>query len=104
MARAFTFNRLPGYSEGDNAVSLARAKAFLKEKFVHNCNLLFTPDLRKLLPKLRFDLWRMQAGSAPILVQHLQHEALVCAGILVSSITATRIVLTIQTYLTDRLH
>ena len=95
MAKAFIYSKHPSYSEGDNAVSLARAKASLEQKDAHNCNLLFTPDLLELLPKLKFNLWRMQAGSAHILVQQLQHEALIRAGISVSSTTATHIVLTI---------
>lgn len=94
IAKAFIYC---SHTDCDNAASLARAKASLTEKDAHNCNLLFTSDHLKSLPKLGFNIWRLQAGTAHKIVQYHQHQALLRAGILVSSTTATRIVLEIQT-------
>ena len=85
MARALGYI---SYVHDDNAELITRAKASLKERNAHNCNLLFTPDLLASLPKLDFDAWQLQATAARRIIQHHQHRALIRANIFVSSTTA----------------
>jgi hypothetical protein len=53
MARALGYS---SYVHCDNAEAITQAKASLREKDAHNCNLLFTSDLLESLPKLDFDI------------------------------------------------
>ena len=85
------------HTDCSDAASLARIKASLAQKDAINYNLLFTSDHLESLPKLDFDAWRLQAATARKIVKYHQHQALLRAGISVSSTTATRIVLAIQT-------
>jgi hypothetical protein len=86
MARALGYS---SYVQRDSAEAINQAKASLRKKDAHNCNLLFTSDLLESLPKLGFDIWPHQGGAAHKVIQHHQHHALVRGGIFVSSATAT---------------
>lgn len=87
----------------DNAESIVRGKASLRQADAHNCSLHFTPDLLESLPRLRSDVWKLQASIAQWIIEHHQYRALLRAGISVSSTTATHIIRSRRTRLTDRL-
>jgi hypothetical protein len=74
----------------DNAGSIVRGKASLREPDAHNCSLYFTADLLESLPKLRSDVWKLQASIAQWIIEHHQYRALLRAGFSVSSTTATQ--------------
>ena len=84
------------YCDCDNTQTIVRGKASLREKYAHNCNLIFTPEIPERRPRVELNAWKLHAAAALAIIEHEQRRAKKRAGISVSSSTATRIFLTIQ--------